>query len=39
VTWFDKFRRQAAAAQKPTNKARALKFPGKGNRANWKKDK
>ncbi|QDP44664.1 hypothetical protein SEA_NOTHINGSPECIAL_80 [Mycobacterium phage NothingSpecial] len=29
---------QAAAARKHTNRKRAIKRPGKGNRNNWKKD-
>ncbi|AHJ86697.1 hypothetical protein CRB1_86 [Mycobacterium phage CRB1] len=29
---------QAAAARKHTNRRRALKRPGKGNRSNWKRD-
>jgi hypothetical protein len=29
---------QARAAAKPENKARARKYPGKGNRNDWKKE-
>lgn len=29
---------QAAAARKPKNKARSRKYPGKGDRNNWKKE-
>ncbi|QGH80648.1 hypothetical protein SEA_RAHALELUJAH_88 [Mycobacterium phage Rahalelujah] len=29
---------QAAAARKHSNRKRALKRPGKGNRSDWKKD-
>lgn len=29
---------QARAAAKPENKARAAKYPGKGNRNDWKKE-
>ncbi|QFG08663.1 hypothetical protein PBI_VANISOA_84 [Mycobacterium phage Vanisoa] len=29
---------QAAAARKHTNRKRALKRPGKGNRSDWKRD-
>ena len=36
LPWFERRRRQAAAAQPPVNKARAEKRPGKGNRQDWK---
>jgi hypothetical protein len=37
LSWFEKRRRQAAAAQPPVNKARAAKLPGKGNRNHWER--
>jgi hypothetical protein len=34
----DRRKAQAAAARKPKNKARARKYPGKGERSDWKKE-
>lgn len=34
----DRRKAQAAAARKHTNRKRAEKLPGKGNRSDWKKE-